>query len=351
MRKKKTIVVAGALGLVGRAVVEYCEGLPEVEVIGLSRRAPDFASRAQFISVDLTDRADCARKLAGIGTVTHIVFAALQQASSVAAEVGPNLAMLRNVMEILGRGSDLQHVMLLQGGKSYGAHLGPYLTPAKEDDPRHMPPNFYYDQQDYLVELQQAARWAWTIIRPTVIYGYAGGNSMNLTLVIGIFAAISKELGVPLRFPGTEIAYRTLFQAVDADLVARAILWAGDHDVARNQAYNITNGDLFRWSRMWPHIADLFGMQHAEPQRIPLAEFMEEKELLWKKMQKKYALKPILYKDLANWKFGERALNREWDNIRDTTKLRDHGFDGYDDTFKMFARHFEYLRRNAIIPP
>ena len=41
----------------------------------------------------------------------------------------------------------------MQGSKWYGNHLGPYLTPARETDPRHMPPNFYYDQQDFLIKV------------------------------------------------------------------------------------------------------------------------------------------------------------------------------------------------------
>ena len=44
----------------------------------------------------------------------------------------------------------LRHVTFYQGGKAYGADLGPFKTPAREDDPRLMPPNFYYDQEDFL---------------------------------------------------------------------------------------------------------------------------------------------------------------------------------------------------------
>ena len=35
----------------------------------------------------------------------------------------------------------------MQGYKVYGAHLGPFKTPAREDDPPHMPPEFNVDQQ------------------------------------------------------------------------------------------------------------------------------------------------------------------------------------------------------------
>ena len=55
----------------------------------------------------------------------------------------------------------LRHVTFYQGGKSYGADLGPFKTAAREDDPRLMPPNFYYDQdqEDLLRQRQQGSEW------------------------------------------------------------------------------------------------------------------------------------------------------------------------------------------------
>ena len=46
-------LIAGALGVVGRALVEHLENDPKWDVIGLSRRSPDFETSAKFISVDL----------------------------------------------------------------------------------------------------------------------------------------------------------------------------------------------------------------------------------------------------------------------------------------------------------
>jgi hypothetical protein len=51
--------------------------------------------------------------------------------------VAPNLAMLSNLVEAVEpRSPALRRVVLLQGSKWYGSHLGPYRTPADEDDPR-----------------------------------------------------------------------------------------------------------------------------------------------------------------------------------------------------------------------
>jgi nucleoside-diphosphate-sugar epimerase len=348
----KTILIAGALGIIGRTLVEHCEDDAGVQVVGIARRAPEFKTRAIFRSVDLLDRDDCERQLCGLEGITHIVYAAWQPRATRQEEVAPNLTMLSNLMEVVhaNAASDLRHVTLLQGSKAYGSHLGPFRTPARETDPRHVPPNFYYDQQDYLAQLQRHSGWSWTIFRPTFVYGFAVGNPMNLTTVIAVYAAICKELNLPLRFPGTAKAYWVLSQAVDAALIARAIMWAGESPSCRNEVFNITNGDLFRWSGLWLRLAALFDMEVAEPQRLPLVEFMSSKQELWETIVRKHGLKPYAYRDIASWPFGESSLNREYDHILDTTKLRDRGFDGFDDTYRMFERHMRFLQAQRIIP-
>lgn len=169
-------------------------------------------------------------------------------------------------------------------------HLGPFLNPARESDPRHIGPNFYYDQQDYLAALQERQSGTWTIFRPTFVYGFAVGNPMNLETVIAVYASISKELGLPLRYPGTRAAYEVLSQAVDASLIARAIRWAGAAESARNEIFNITNGDLFRWCNLWPELGAVFEMPMAPPQRIPLEEFMSGQESVWSRMVERHGL-------------------------------------------------------------
>ena len=66
MANRKALV-AGGLGIVGRALVEYLETLDDWDIVALSRRKPDFDTRATFIPVDLTDRAACEAALDGLG--------------------------------------------------------------------------------------------------------------------------------------------------------------------------------------------------------------------------------------------------------------------------------------------
>ncbi len=347
----KNVLVAGGLGVIGRALIEHCEHDTDVNLIGLARRAPDFSTRARFVSVDLLDRQACGACLAELPPITHVVYAAWVPAASRQAEVAPNLQMLTNLMQALAAGGHpLRHVTLLQGAKAYGSHLGPFRTPARETDPRHLPPNFYYDQQDFLAQLQQGQDWHWTVLRPTFVYGYATGTPMNLATVLAVYAVISRELGLPLRFPGSQRCYESLTQAVDAGLVARAALWAGEHPAAANQVFNLTNGDMFRWSGIWPWLAQLFDMPWAEPHPLPLTEVMTAQQPLWERIVARHGLVSTPYQQIVSWPFGESCFNRDYDHLLDPTKIRRSGFDGFEDSTLMFERQVRLLRQRRIIP-
>ncbi|UUZ92685.1 hypothetical protein LJK87_46560 [Paenibacillus sp. P25] len=155
----------------------------------------------------------------------------------------------------------------MQGYKVYGGHLGPFKTPARETDAYFMPPEFMFDQQTYLENRQKGKAWTWSGIRPSVVGGFALGNPLNLVTVIAVYASISKELGIPLRFPGKPGAYDKSLEMTDAGLLARATVWAATDERCANQAFNINNGDLFRWSEMWPKIARYFELETAPPRR------------------------------------------------------------------------------------
>ena len=57
------------------------------------------------------------------------------------------------------------------------------------------------------------------------------------------------------RFPGTEAAYRAMYQMTSAQIPCGSRRLAGTFLNTRNEIFNITNGDTFRWQRMWPKIA------------------------------------------------------------------------------------------------
>ena len=347
----RKVLVAGAHGVIGRAAALRLSAQPDTEVFGLSRRAEPALSGVTAVSVDLLDLAQVHERLSDIRDVTHIVFGAYIEKQTAAEKSQFNVAILRNLLDAVEATSpSLQHVTFYQGGKAYGADLGPFKTPAREDDPRLMPPNFYYDQEDLLRERQRGKGWAFTALRPEAVCGFGVGNPMNLLTVIAVYAAISKELGIPLRFPGTEAAYRALYQVSSADILAEAADWAGTTPQARNQIFNLTNGDQFRWQHLWPRIARMFGMEWADPIPMPLATYMADKAPLWERMVARHGLQAIPYDKLVSWPFGDFIFASGFDNISSTIKARQAGFHACIDTEHMFRQQFEQLRRDKVIP-
>ncbi len=344
-------LVAGGLGVIGRALVEELAGRSDWEVVALSRRVPDFDTPVRYLSVDLLDPAQCAERLAGLADVTHLFYCVLSSGPG-AWDRPANRQMLVNLVEAVEAASpNLTHVSLMQGSSYYGFHSpGGGTTPAREDDARTTSPNFYYMQEDYLRERAQEMRWTWSAPRPGAVTGFAVGNPMNLTLVIALYAAISRELGLPLRFPGSTDAYERLFEVTDAGLLARATLWAAATPVCAAEAFNVTNGDCFRWCDLWPEFAAWFGMDPAPPQTISLAETMADKGGLWQKMIERHGLRPYALDQLVGWAFGDEEFNVDYDMVSSNVKRFELGFGEVMDSATMFRRQFDGLRQARIIP-
>ena len=348
---RKTALVTGATGVVGRYLLRHLLQQPDWDVVAVSRRTPDVQGLHTHVTADLTDPADCRARLGGLRDVTHVFFAAYLERPDPAEHVAVNTAMLVNLVDAMEQAAPgLQHVHLLEGSKWYGSHLGPYKTPAKETDPRHMPPNMYYDQQDFLEARQRGKRWTWSASRPHAICGFALGNPMNLTTVIAVYAAISKELGLPLSFPGKPGAYRALYQCIDSALLARALTWMATEPACANQACNITNGDLFRWENLWPRIARAFDMEVGPVRHISLVRFMADKAPVWERIVQKHGLKPHPYRDLAAWAFGDFVFASDYDIVSDLGRIRRLGFTETVDSEEMFIRLLGEFRAERIIP-
>jgi nucleoside-diphosphate-sugar epimerase len=345
-------LVVGARGVIGGNLVEHLLSLGNWEVIGLSRRGGVDGPRLRHVSVDLLNPADTRAKLAGLPEVTHVFYAAYQDRPTFAELVAPNQAMLVNVIDAIEPvARDLRHVSLMQGYKVYGAHLGPFKTPAREDDPPHMGPEFNVEQQTFLEARQRDAAWTWSALRPSVVSGVALGIPMNLIMVIAVYATISKHLGIPLRFPGKPGAYDTLIEMTDARLLSRATVWAATEPGAANQAFNINNGDLFRWSEMWPKLADHFGLEVAPPLPLSLQATMSDKAGVWDEIVAKHRLAQTPYGQVSSWAFGDAVFSWDYDLIADGSKARRLGFHEHVKTDDMFFELFDELRRRRLIPP
>jgi nucleoside-diphosphate-sugar epimerase len=317
----------------------------------VSRRRPR-TTTWEHLPVDLGDPDAARAGLGALGDVTHLVFAAYTERATAREASDANVALLRHTLDGLAEaGAPLEHVTLYQGGKAYGAHMGFFNTPAKETDPRIIQPNFYYDQEDLLRGVAAERGFRLTVFRPEGVIGYAVGNPMNLLMVIAVYAAIAKELGQPLRFPGSLAAYDALYQVTDAELLARATVWAGSEARADGEIYNVTNGDQLRWRHLFPAFARHFAMEYADPQPVPLTEAMADRRDVWERLVARHGLVDTPYEDLVRWEFGESIFTSGFDNVSSTIKLRRAGFADCLDTEHRFLELFHRLAADRVIPP
>jgi nucleoside-diphosphate-sugar epimerase len=361
MRKK--VVVAGATGLVGYAALKHFGADPACDVIALSRRTPPETYGARCLSVDLTDEAACRSAVAELHGVTHLVYAALFELPGLvdgwrdAAQISTNDRMLRNLLEpLLTASPELQHVTLLQGTKAYGVHVRPLTVPAREGRSElREQPNFYWQQEDYVRARLAGSACAWTILRPVLIVGEAIGGAMNLIPALGVYAALKREIGRALPYPG---GAARVGQAVDADLLAHAIAWAGESPNARNEPFNVTNGDVFVWENVWPVIADAVGMDTAAPAPFQLQSLLSGSAAEWDRLRSRHRLTAP---DLASFvgmsleyadyqmRYGQSETGAP--SIVSTIKIQQAGFNEVMDTERMFRKWFEVFQAKGLLPP
>ncbi|MCH4876463.1 SDR family oxidoreductase [Pseudomonas sp. TMW22090] len=348
MANPKVALVVGANGIIGHALAEELkrEGW---RVRALDRRA---VVGTETILADLTDADAVAIAVNAVRDTTHVFYAAFSPDPDLAVEASRNANMLANVLDGLEQAnSALQRVVIYQGFKIYGSHLGAKVrTPALESDAGHMPPNLYLAQEAQLRKRAEHSRWDYVALRPDLVVGDIYGNTMNIALVIGVFTELSRALDIPLRFPGTDKAYGQLLQFTDAGLLARASVWAALSDSAGGEAFNVANGDIFRWERMWQDTAKHFGMETASPVPLTLARHMPDKAALWREIADRHNLiQPDLGK-LVGWGFGDFIFHTETDIISDTNKIYRYGFTERVDSKASLFDALDSLKKQRVLP-
>ncbi len=349
---ERVALVAGATGAVAKRLIEQLAGDPAWSVVGLSRSPPSDGGGIRWVAADLRDAGGCRRALADHPGITHVFYCARAEHGEGGVEsVEDNVAMLRNVLDAAEHTArDLRHVHLVEGGKWYGLHLGRYPTPAREDDPRHMPPNFYYGQEDLLRARQEGRSWTWSASRPNVICDFAPERPRNLVSIIGAYAAICRELGLRLDFPGKPGNFTALTELTDAGLLARGLVHMATSPACANTAFNITNGDLIRWERVWPRIALLFGLEPGIVRQLPLARWMQDKEPAWARIVARHGLVPKRLDEVALWGFADFVFGQDYDVISDLNRLRRSGFHETTDTGEMLLAQLQMYRGARILP-
>lgn len=353
------VMIAGASGVIGRAAVARF-ARAGWRVTAVSRRDPGLPETYRHVPLDLTDGAACADAVAGLDPVTHLVYAAVYEEPDLVSgwrserQMETNRAMLDNLVAPLTRTGHLRHVSAFQGTKAYGVHIRPFPVPARESWPRHDHRNFYWLQEDLLREMSSSGGFGFTIWRPQVVFGDAIGAVMNVLPVIGAFAALEAAAGRGLSWPGGP-AY--VLEAVDARLIADALHWATGAETARNEIFNITNGDVFVWHNVWPAIAEALGTAPAGEAPQHLADTLPPRAEEWQAIARDFGLAcgdlaALMGRShhYADFTFATGARRPPAPVIVSTVKLRKAGFGGCIDTQDMFRELIAQLQEARVLP-
>jgi nucleoside-diphosphate-sugar epimerase len=348
-------LVVGASGIVGSATAALL-----VErgwtVHGLARRPVDQPGVAP-VAADLQDAAGTAGALADVDPDAVFITTWARQESE-AENIRVNGAMVRNLLDGLPKSTAPRHVALVTGLKHY---LGPFesygkgtlpQTPFREEQGRLDVENFYYAQEDALFAAAVRDGFSWSVHRPHTVIGLAVGNAMNMGTTLAAYATLCRETGRPFVFPGSAAQWSGLTDMTDADQLARHMLWATDTDAAHDEAFNVVNGDVFRWQWMWGRIAAWFGIEAAPFDGVvrPLEQQMAGDADRWRAIAERAGLaEPDLARLASPW-HTDADLGRPIEVVTDMSKSRRLGFADYRATDDAFVALFERLRAARLIP-
>ena len=327
------------------------------QVLGLARRPPNDIAGVHPVAADLMRPESLRSALTGHAP-SHVFLCTWQRQATEAENCAVNGAMVRNLLDAVSASRSVQHVALVTGLKHY---LGPFeayakgappVTPFREDVPRLPIENFYYVQEDAVFAAAVRDGFSWSVHRPHTVVGHAVGNAMNMGTTLAVYASICREAGRPFLFPGSPAQWNGLTDMTDARVLARHLAWASTTPAGRDEAFNIVNGDVFRWNWLWPRLAAWFGVAAAAypGQPTPLVHQMADAAPIWTKLVAKRGLAEADLGRLVSPWHTDADLGRPVECVTDMSKSRLRGFLDYQYTPDSFFDLFTKLRESRLIP-
>jgi nucleoside-diphosphate-sugar epimerase len=326
------------------------------EVLGLCRNPDDVDPRIVAFAADLEDFDAVSSALRG-SRPTHVFFTTWSRQPTETENCDVNGRMLQNLLDAVSGEGSVRHVALVTGLKHY---LGPFEayakaqpdTPFSEDQVRLPYENFYYVQEDILFAAADRDGFTWTVHRPHTLIGFALGNAMNMGVTLAVYAAICRETGRGFHFPGSREQWEAVTDVTDADLLADHLVWAATTPAAANEALNIVNGDVFRWRRLWPRLAEALEVEAIpfDGEVTPLQHQMADANEVWPEIVRRHGLRNTAVEKIASWWHTDADLGRTIETFTDMGRSRRLGFDGIRDSQSSFLELFDRLRADRIVP-
>lgn len=358
-------LIVGVTGIVGNSLAEI---LPFADtpggpwkVYGVARRPRPIWQAdhlIEYIQCDVSNEQETIEKLSTLTDVTHIFYVTWTSKPTEAENCLANAAMLRNVLKaVIPNAANLQHICLQTGRKHYlGSFesLGkiiPHESPFHEDLPRLNAINFYYSLEDLLFdEVRKREGLTWSIHRPGMIFGSSPSSLMNFVGTLCVYAAICKHQGLPLIFPGDRAAWDGYWDASDADLIAEHQIWAAVDPNAKNEAFNCSNGDVFKWKHLWHVLAEKFEIENYgfEEKSLSLTEKMKDMGPVWDEIVKEKKLVGTRLEEVAAWWIADMIHGASY--LDTMNKSKEHGFVGFRNSTTSFGHWIDKLKAHKIVP-
>lgn len=168
----------------------------------------------------------------------------------------------------------------------------------------------------------------WNSTLPSHIAGAVPDAALNFCYPLAIYASIQKYLNRPLEYPSDLKAWETTQTISSAQMNGYLSEYIVLTDHTKNQIFNTADDCAFTWGKMWPKIADRFGLTWHGPDtrestswftitapnppprgfgpkgtfnlRLSLAEWAKSPEVqqAWSELAEKHGLKKTEYKEL-----------------------------------------------------
>uniref|UniRef100_A0A7N0UDU1 PRISE-like Rossmann-fold domain-containing protein n=1 Tax=Kalanchoe fedtschenkoi TaxID=63787 RepID=A0A7N0UDU1_KALFE len=362
-------LVIGVTGIVGNSLAEILPlsdtpGGPW-KVYGVARSPrPKWSAdhQIEYIQCDVADRDQTMGKLGALADVTHIFYATWSGQLNEGERCAENGNMLRNVLDaVVPNAANLKHVSLVTGLKHY---TGPYVMTGKIES--HEPPfcetmprlkyeNVYYTLEDVLFDQvsKRDGALTYSVHRPSIMFGFSLRSKVNFVSTLCVYAAICKHLGTKLKYPGTKKSWEGYWDASDADLIAEQQIWAVVDPYAKNEAFNCSNGDVYKTKQLWRILAEEFGVEYEDVveghQGMSVGDMMKDKGPVWDEIVKANGLEPSELGQVANWPSMDFLFNAE-PVMGCMNKSKEHGFSGFRNSKTSFTSWIDKLRGYKIVP-
>jgi nucleoside-diphosphate-sugar epimerase len=404
-------IVCGATGISGfntiRSLLDTPDRWSTIYALSRSPLSEDLLalltdeqrSRIQHVSIDLgSSGQDIAKSSKDAGVEADYVFyyaylspktgKSAMDPSSASDLVEANVPPLKNFLESLPlAGIKPKRILLQTGGKNYGMHMGRVRTPLVESDPqpKHLGPNFYYNQEDLLMKFcHEHPETDWNIVMPAAVIGTTKYASMNTALSWGVYAAVQAHKKEPMRFAGDMNAWQFEYTHSTARLTGYLSEWAVLEEGCKNQRFNAQDGGLFSYDRFYNELARWFGVKsvlgpdedeskyevaanfaggedcplgYGPPLPLRVAHSLEKwagepsSSQAWEEMMResKGQLKTKVFEDKDTFLMADFSLTTF--GTLSMNKTKRFGFNGFVDTVESIFEVYQDMAKIGMLPP